>query len=354
MQIIKGINLQKPILILFVMLAMGLSSFAQHENQISVKDNRDSTRIVDLSDKLSLWLYGINKEYLFTIANQSSRKHLDFKPNAAVKMGFGFNYKWLGLGFAFNMPWAKSDDDIYGHTTRIDLQINIFTRSFGMDMSAQYYKGYYISNPNDFMNWTRPQYPLLEDLSTLSTEVSGYYFTNNKKFSYRAAFVRNEIQKKSAGSFIIGSYLRSDVAESPTGFIPSELPIELRDTFNIKSFSSLNLGIAMGYTYTFVFLKNFFINLSLVPGIGLKASSMYDNKDVITNNNGISIRWVARLALGYEHEKFFLGITSISTSNTIVYDNLSAHSSNVKIRFFVGKRFNIKKNNKTKVLTQII
>ena len=354
MHIINSQFLRKTVLIFIMSVLFALSGFSQENNQISEKDHRDSTRIIDLSDKLSLWLYGINKEYLFSIAHIASRQHIDFKPNAAMKMGFGFNYKWLGLGFAFNMPWAQNDDDIYGHTTRIDLQINIFTRSFGMDMSAQYYKGYYISNPKDFMNWTKPQYPLLKDLSTLSTEISGYYFTNNKKFSYRAAFVRNEIQKKSAGSFIIGGYLRSDISNSPGGFIPDDLPINLRDTFNIKSFASVNLGITMGYTYTFVFLKNFFFNISIVPGIGLKVSSMHDNKGVVANNNGVSMRWVGRLALGYEHKKFFLGITSISTSNTIVYEHLSAHSSNIKIRFFVGKRFNVKKNRKTKISTQIL
>ena len=345
-------------MMLLTLLVMSKSVYAQKqkqiENQISLKDQRDSTRILDLSNNLSLWLFGINKEYLFTIVHMSSHKHLDFRPNSATKLGFGFNYKWLGLGFALNMPWAKNDDDVYGHTTRIDLQINIFTRSFGMDISAQYYKGYYIANPKDFMSWTKPQYPLLPNLATLSTEISGYYFTNNKKFSYRAAFVRNEIQKKSAGSFIIGGYLRADISDSPGGFIPSDFPINLRDTFNIRNFSSANLGITMGYTYTFVFLKNFFINLSAVPGIGLKASKMYDNKGKIANSNGVSIRWVGRLALGYEHKKFFLGITSINTSNSIVYKNLSAHSSNTKIRFFVGKRFNVKKGKKTKVTTQIL
>ncbi len=347
-------NLVVSVFILLFSFLFANPALSQDKNQISKKDHRDSTRIIDLSDKLSLWIYGINKEYLFSIANKTSKKHIDFRPNSAVKMGLGFNYKWLGLGVAFNMPWAQNDDDIYGHTTRIDLQINVFTRSFGMDISAQYYKGYYIANPNDFMNWTMPQYPLLPDLATLSTEISGYYFTNNKKFSYRAAFVRNEIQKKSAGSFIIGGYLRSDVSESPSGFIPDNLPFELKDTFNIKSFASVNMGITMGYTYTFVFLKKFFINLSAVPGIGLKASSMFDNNDVLANNNGVSIRWLGRLALGYEHEKFFLGITSISTSNTIVYDNIIAHSSNIKFRFFVGKRFNVKKTKKSNTTTQIL
>jgi len=346
MNIIKGGFVLKSILTLFMLLTINVNSFAQDNNNISLKDHRDSTRIIDLSDKLGLWFYGINKKYLFSIENNNSRQRLDFRPNSSVKMGLGFNYKWLGLGIAVNMPWAKSDDDKYGNTTRIDLQINVFTRSFGMDISAQFYKGYYISNPNDFMDWTKEQYPLLPDLATLSTEISGYYFTNNKKFSYRAAFVRNEIQKRSAGSFIIGSYLRADISNSPGGYIPDDLPIDLRDTFNIKSFSSLNLGITMGYTYTFVFLKNFFVNLSLVPGLGLKASGMYNNDGRVAYSNGVSIRWVARVALGYEHKDFFLGVTSVVTSNSIRYEYVNAFSSNTKLRFFVGKRFDCKKHKK--------
>ncbi len=330
-------------IILVLLLCFSVPTFSQDLQKDDKIVDIDTARITDLSNNLSLWLYGINKIYNFSIVNKESGQMLDFRPNSATKMGLGFNYKWLGLGVAFNIPWAKNDDDIYGHTQRIDLQINIFARSFGFDMSAQYYKGYYIANPNDYMNWDKKQYPLLEDLITLSTELSGYYFTNHKKFSYRAAFVRNEIQKKSAGSFIIGGYLRSDISTSPGGYIPDEFPDEYKDTFDISGFSSVNIGITAGYTYTLVFLKNFFINMSLVPGIGYKRSVMYDNNNELYRNDGASMRLVGRIALGYEHPEFFLGITSISTSNSISYDNVIASSSNSKFRFFVGKRFNCKK-----------
>ncbi|MCK5846566.1 MAG: DUF4421 family protein [Bacteroidales bacterium] len=337
-------NEVKAKIIVIVLLSLfSIPIFAQQQQGDSIKQTIDTTRIIDLSDKLSLWLYGINKVYNFSLLSKNTGRHIDFRPNSATKLGLGFNYKWLGLGIAFNMPWAKNDDDIYGHTQRIDLQINVFARSFGLDVSAQYYKGYYIANPNDFMDWNKKQYPLLKDLITLSTEISGYYFTNHKKFSYRAAFVRNEIQKKSAGSFIIGSYLRSDISNSPGGFIPPDLPVEYRDTFNITDFSSVNIGVAMGYTYTFVFFKNFFINLSLVPGIGYKMSALNDNAGKLYTNNGASIRWVGRIALGYEHKNFFLGATSVSTSNSIGYEHILASSTNSKFRFFVGKRFNCKK-----------
>ena len=304
-------------------------------------EKSDSLFITDLSDHLNLYLYGIYKNYHVTFKHIDSKKELKLRPNASGRIGLGFNYKWMGLAVAFKPP-GFSDDEKYGNTQRLDVQINVFARAFGLDLTSQYYKGYYVANPNDFMAWNKEQYPLLENLSTMSMELSGYYFNNHKKFSYRAAFVRNEIQKKSAGSLILGAYTRMDLTEAPEGIMPDDLPDEYEALFNIRRFNSVNLGLSVGYTYTYVFLDNFFVNLSAVPGIGAKKTTIeHDNINV--RKHGVSFRWIGRMALGYEHEKFFMGITAIATSNTIPGKKLVVSSTNSKVRFFVGKRFNTNK-----------
>ncbi len=304
----------------------------------------DSLYIIDLSDQLNLYVYGIYKNYHVTFRDIVSKKELKLRPNFSGRMGLGFNYKWMGLAVGFKAP-GYSDDEKYGKTQRLDIQVNVFARSFGLDFTSQFYKGYYMSNPNDFVLWEKEQYPLLENLSTVSMELSGYYFTNHKKFSYRAAFVRNDIQKKSAGSFIFGGYSRVDITDAPGGILPDEMPDQYEEVFNIRKFASVNFGLSVGYTYTFVFWKNFFVNLSAVPGMGVKNTNIELDDESITKN-GVSFRWIGRAALGYEHEKYFIGITAIGTSNTIPGKRLVVSSTNSKIRFFVGKRFNTIKRKK--------
>jgi len=339
-------NIKLKIIILLLLISR--LGFSQPDAQITPINNDikyDTTRILDLSNQLSLWGYSIKKLYNLDITNKTTGKTLMISPNDQTNIGLGFNYKWMGLGIAFRAPWAKNDDDIYGKTKRIDFQLNIFSRSFGIDFSAQYYKGYYVENPENFIpNWTDDTpYPQLNNLETVSTELSTYYFFNHKKFSYRAAFVRNEIQKKCAGSIILGTYFRFDLASAPGSFIPNELPPEYKDTFNIDAYTSGNYGFSFGYTYTFVIWKRFFLNLSLVPGFGLKTMAVYTNEGKFRPKVGLSGRAIFRTAIGYEHKYFYLGITSISITNTFNYNNIEFNANTTKFRFFVGKRFDVSK-----------
>lgn len=327
----------------FVLLLLSVISMSQTHVQLSVEQSTvtyDTTRIKDLSQQLSLWAYSIGKVYEIKVKNENTNKELRISPNKQANIGLGFNYKWMGLGIAFKPPWSQNDDDKYGDTERLDLQLNIFTRSFGIDASFQYYKGYYVSNPGAFTEWNEPQFPLLENLQTSSFELSGYYFSNHKRFSYRAAYIRNELQLQSAGSPIFGAYTRWDLAHSPEGFIPDELPIYLKDTFKIDGYRTANYGFSFGYTYTFVMWDKFFLNLSFVPGFGVKRLIVNINNDREKDKIGASARLLMRSALGYEHKYFYVGASAIAITNSFSYDNINVANTTTKIRFFVGKRFN--------------
>ena len=339
-------SFSKKNIILILVLGFSLNANSQGSAHISTQDSKtgyDTTRIQDLSNQLSVWLYSIKKIYSLKMTNTDTKQNLILLPNEQTNIGFGFNYKWMGIGIAIKPPWAKNDDDVYGKTKRIDFQLNIFTRSFGIDFSAQYYKGYYLKNPSDFLEWNKPEYPQLKDLETLSTELSAYYFFNHRKFSYRAAFVRNEIQKKGAGSLIAGTYIRFDLGVSQGSFVPEELQDTLNNTFMLNSYLSGNYGLSFGYTYTFVIWKKFFINLSLVPGLGFKTMVVNTTEGNFKPKIGLSARALFRSAIGYEHKYFYLGVSSISISNSFSYKNIDIAASTSKFRFFIGKRFNISK-----------
>ena len=183
---------------IFFVILLNISVFAQSKTLDSLMTpvvKYDTTRIEDLSDQLSIYTFGIQKRYGINFIHNNG-KILELSPNGRTNFGFGFNYKWMGIGLAFNVPGSKNDDDIYGKTSRFDFQLNVFTRSFAVDFSTQYYKGYYVVNPGLLTELEQPEFPQLNDLETASFNLSGDYFINHKKFSYRAAFVRNEIQKK--------------------------------------------------------------------------------------------------------------------------------------------------------------
>ena len=97
----------------------------------------------------------------------------------------------------------------------------------------------------------------------------------------------------------------------------------------------------MGYTYTVVFLKRFFINATLVPGLGYRNAKFWVD-DIETNLEGnLTVSLTARVAMGYEGKHLYAGITLVSTVDNYNYESLSISSSTGNIRLFIGKRFDV-------------
>lgn len=301
----------------------------------------DTSRINDLTDKLNIYSGSISKFHSIELKNPDINKKLKYEPNGNASILIGFNYKWLGLGFNFSPGFMNKDDETYGKSKRFDTQLNIYTKSFGIDAYLQYYKGFYLKNPDNFIDWQNDFYPLRSDLESLSFGLSGYYFFNNKKFSYKAAFNRTQIQKKSAGSFILGTYVNANIVNSPGGFIPTELPDSLLNYYDLDAFVTSSIGISCGYTYTFVFLKNFFINASLVPGLGYRSITFQTNNNNTKINGSITGSLNTRIALGYEGKHIYAGLTLVSFIDSYNYESISISSSTGNIRFFIGTRFNV-------------
>jgi len=75
--------------------------FAQEKK----KQKTDTLYIEDYSRKLTVFTYGKTKYVKVFFRNKTNNKEIGFSPNNNFNIGFGFTYKWLGLGIAFNLPF---------------------------------------------------------------------------------------------------------------------------------------------------------------------------------------------------------------------------------------------------------
>ena len=316
--------------------------------QPAVKENCDKAYIKDLSDELSVRLYGVNKFNKFRIYNNDSEHSLCYSPNSNLNLGVGVNYKWIGLGLAFNFPFVNNDDDIYGKTKRFDAQTNIFTRRLAIDVYLQYYQGFYIENPDSYQNdWTEGMpYPQRPDIVTATIGGSCIYAFNYKKYSAKAAFVQTELQKKSAGSFLLGGFFSLFGITGDSSLIPYELKEVYSPDLFFKHVSVTGIGVAFGYSHTFVMWKKLYLSLTLVPGIYVQNySAQYEDDQEQETGTFISGRFLGRMALVYNSEKSYAGITAINDSfsgNTGEGQKNRLHIEVGVVRIFYGRRFSIK------------
>ncbi len=343
--------MHKHFVFILIMVVAGFSCSKTYAgiDTSDVKSKFESSYIKDFADLLSFRMYGISKHNNFNVYSDKSKETVIYNPNTNLNLGIGFNYKWFGLGVAFNIPFINNDDDKYGKTQQMDLQTNMYGTKFVFDGVFQFYKGFYIKNPDNYINnWNNNNpYPQRFDITSVALGGNFYYIFNNKKYSYKASFVQNALQKKSAGSFISGVYFSVYGINADYSVIPFEIKSKFGNDTNLTSASSVNLGIAAGYSYTFIIKKQFFITLSVVPGLSLNSNTRTENNVQIYDGAKLAVRTQTRFAMGYNNKKYYAGMSAVSDNFSFNNpDNAVVNYNYGNIKIFAGKRFNIKHKHK--------
>ncbi len=309
---------------------------------VHAADNVDTTDYYfeDLTHLLSLKLFTLTKSSTLELLNPTEGR-ITLRPNGITNLGVGVNYKFIGIALSFGLPSTSSSIEKYGQTSSFDLQVSSFGKRIGFDGFLQEYKGYYLSNPQDHVEWDQPYYPQISDLRIFSIGANAFYLFNSKQFSYKAAFLRNVVQKKSAGSFSAGIFFNQDLVKSNNGFLPQEVGDSIWSDFDLKGFNAVSIGLSAGYHYTFVIKRNLFISLQGTPGLGYRHFSVTTLDDQLGNVDELAWQVFARIAIGYEFKHFYVGAMGSTILRSFKYNNYTIDLGTEQFRVMIGKRFDV-------------
>ncbi|RAJ83402.1 uncharacterized protein DUF4421 [Chitinophaga dinghuensis] len=284
-----------------------------------LKTETDSAYVEDYTNELTARLYSSRKYNRYDIVDVKLKKDILYRPNSPMNIGFGANYKFLGLNLGFNFPFVNRHNEKYGQTKYLDLQTHIYLRKIVVDFYGQTYKGFYIANPDKVFGKeyvTQNPYPQRPDIRNTAVGLNAQYIFNDKKFSYRAPNLQNEYQKRSAGSFLVGG----DIFHVQVKGDSSLVPYYLEDTaflhdFHYHKSSIISTTANAGYAYTFVYKHHWFLSLSVTGGLGVNRTKLFLEDGSISRSFGWQINSTVRAALGYNSANFFAGIHYVGTSN---------------------------------------
>ncbi len=278
----------------------------------------------------------------YQLGNNAGTKsqYLNFSPNLGTKLGIYFGWRWIFLGYTFDV------EDLLGgnknKSKKKEISLNIYSSKFGIDL-------YYRKTGNDFklrsIGGFQQEFQTLQNIhfdglrSTIKG-INAYWIFNHKKFSYPAAYSQSTNQRRSAGSFMAGfSYSQHNISfdcEKLPAPILQQLSPSLR--FNHIKYSDYSLGV--GYGYNWVFAKNWVSNLSLLPGIGFKKSRI-DDKDFKNESwiKDINFDFITRAAIVYNNAKYFVGASLVLHTYDYRKPNLSVTNSFGTLRIYAGFNF---------------
>lgn len=296
-------------------------------NKKGIKYTR-ATYVDDKTNLIQLTGFLYNSRNHFEVQD---KRVLTFEPNESINFSLRFMHKWLG--FAFSVGLKNTQAEKRGKTDYLNLQLNSYGKKFGFNLYYSDYSGYYLENYKRFPALVEAygdNFPMRADISTTSIGGNAYYIFNHKKYSYRSTFVQNEIQKKSAGSFLLNGSLSYFSIRSDSAIVPKGINnfYELRSRFEDGNFYSLSL--LPGYSHTLVFFQRFFITGSICLG----ATSQY--QELFLEYNSGSSRWVilpralSRFGIGYNGNRFYAGLTSMADAYNMPLGNQS------KLTYFIA------------------
>ena len=328
------------ILLLLGGIIFSLSSISQ--------ETVDSNYIHVLTEKLHLRTFTSNK-YTNVVVSTNGTNSIEYEPNSTTTFGVGATVRSFSLNIAYGFRFLNAEEG-KGKTNHFDLQANLYKRKYVMDIFVQLYEGFCLNNTNALNeNYTLPFY-LRPDLNARLYGVSYLHVFNSDKFSYAAPFVQNEIQEKSAGSFLLGGKMFYNSVATDSSLVPSFTQDSIYGVIsNVQQFKAFQVGPTVGYAYSLVAKKHLFLigslDLSFMTG-PVRFNSLDGKEDEQWQVNPVI---GARLGLGYNSPGWFLGLTFLQEGTTLKgVDKLGEiNISGGSVRLNYVKRFEMSKKFKT-------
>jgi hypothetical protein len=302
-----------------------------------VKDSLQNFYVKTFHDYFFLGPVLKKRELSFNIVSErDARANLSFKPNSSYSIGLNLNVFDLNLEVSASIPLDIKSINRFGESQVKDVQIGAWTRKVFFDAYFQKYSGFYYSYPS-LMLPPNQAFPQRSDIDTRNLGFSIAYVFNNEKFSLRSSYTFIDQQIKSKGSFILGFVISSFDIRADSALIPASLrQVTLQSEVDAARFSSL--GLAPGYSYNLVFKKLFMnITLSLGPA---HYWMQYHIKELSTHNDiEINAYSAFRIALGYNGDRFFSGISYNEQGRNVTFNELKLSNKISTFRLVAGYRF---------------
>jgi len=313
------------ILILSVCSLVLTTQTLQAQNRTSTADEYYTTYEEQITTRLYL-----AKKYTSLIMKAAPEiQSLRYRPNSLTTMGISGSYKALSLSFGTGFGFLNPNKEEKGKTRSFDFGSHIYTRDWVTDIYAQFYKGYYLSiggpaGTADKNYYKRPDIKV----SLLGTSI--YRLLNGERFSYRAGFLQNEWQKKSAGSVLLGAEIYYGTMKGDSALVPSHISSYYPQQ-GIHRVRLIELGPGAGYAYTAVWNENLFLtgsatinaDISMVKEVSAAGSA---------NRTSISPNATLRAVAGYNSEEWAATISWLHNAT-----NAKGRSSNYEYGIKTGE-----------------
>jgi hypothetical protein len=279
--------------------------------------------------------------------SSGSTNDLQYVANPKLNLGIGATWHNLSLNVFYGFSYLNNKDTVKGKTKGLDLQLHLFPRKWVLDLFVVMPKGFHL-NPKGFAYPDPNKYYYRDDVKERIFGFSAYRLPNNAKFSYRAALINNEWQKKSAGSLLYGLHAYYIIMESndkDSLLVPKMVQNSFPKLAGISESRFITVGPGLGYAYTLVIQKHLFIMASMAFHLDLNLMTEEHGETDWRKNTAVAGAVVYKAAVGYNSANW--AFSASASGNNFWAKGNSTQKYNImggQLRFALTKKIEIKKH----------
>jgi hypothetical protein len=316
-----------------------LAKAVQNLNNYLLYRNHDTAYISNYGNEVAVKILTKNKFNYFTIRDKNNNSKIKYRPARDLRLGVGVAYKYFELDLSFSLGLNKNSE--IQDPVAFDFNGRLFSSKQFISATLQYYVGYELSNYSGLNNDINKASTIREDIRTINFSLQYLHAFNYTKFSLKAPFVFNEVQKKSAGSIIGGVSFSIYIMDADSSIVPPEVKSDFDPNLYLIDINIINAAVSVGYMYSYIFKNHFFITLSLIPGINFNGGD-YLAESTTREYNSINIRFkfFTMNAIGYNGRRFFAGAQLLGETDFLqLSKKQNLETGNGQLSLFVGYRF---------------
>jgi len=332
-------------LILVFSLTFSLQAIRAQKGLLNATVDKDYIKVY--SEFITSRFYTLNESITLKIIPKNEIQDLIYHPNISTKVGVASFYKWYGMGVSVRNPVSPHEFVEKGESSIIDVRVNGYGRALALELSYQDYNGLYLKNTEDALGSLLPGevYYKRSDITLDAYGAILYYIPNYKRHSIRASYIQTEKQLKSSGSpMIVPSFLYVNL-NADSSLIPKKYAEQhdIPEDEKILRGDFYTMGLSLGYSYTLIFFRDFYVNLSMIPGV-FQRSRKFETRHDSNKDRDLTVLWLGRGAVGYDSEYFFVGAGGVFGYNNAPFPegNLSYNFALNQFRVWIGTRFRVK------------
>ena len=315
---------------------------AQKKTIIQSKTSIDNGYYITYPDKLMVRVYLSQKFAPFTISAVSNDKDLNYKTNSKLSLGMGASYQNVTLNLSYGFSFLNKNKG-QGNTKGLDFQFHLYPHKWAIDLLGTFRKGYYL-DPKDDNGLNLVTYYQRPDLKRNIIGLDVFQVPNSGRFSYRAALTQKERQTKSAGSLLYGGQAYYGVIKADSAFVPDPVSNNFPQS-EVNQINFFSIGPGIGYAYTLVISKYFFITGSAIGSIDVNFST---EKKAGNKDKKVSVLpgGVYKGAIGYNSDTWSISANIIGNA---LYAGSASSSKEYflptgNLRLIIARKIDLKKH----------